>query len=176
MQIGCDLIELFYEPNYEMASLVDSLTDQDWLKNQHRQQTFEVHKETQSIVYIWSDYYDNLDIQIDKNQDRLSELVYYFTERIKSYFKADSTITKLMLAKIPAGGRIAGHYDEGNLELIRRCHYVVKTNANCTFTINGTPYNFIEGAAVEINNQAFHSVENNGSEDRIHLICDILEK
>lgn len=176
MQLGCNLIELFYEPNHEMRILVDSLTAQDWLENQHRQQTFEVHKETQSIVYIWSDEYDNLDVQIDKTQDRLSELVYYFTERIKSYYKNDSTITKLMLAKIPAGGRIAGHYDTGNLEEIRRCHYVIKTNANCTFTIDGTPYNFIEGAAVEINNQSFHSVENNGSEDRVHLICDILER
>ena len=177
MNIGCDFIELFYEPNDEIKSLVDSLTEETWLANQFRQKTFEVHKETNSVVYIWSwNGYDNLDIQRKPSDDRLSQLVYDYANKIKSYFKESSIVTKLMLAKMPAGSRISGHYDLGDLADIRRCHYVVKTNDQCVFTINDTPYNFAEGAAVEINNQAFHAVENYGTTDRVHLICDILER
>ena len=177
MNLNCDLIELFYEPNTEVKSLVNSLTVQDWLKNQHRQQTFEVHKETQSVVYIWSwDNYEDLDIHIHQDENRLSQLVYGYANRIKSHFNQNSIITKLMLAKIPAGGIISEHVDMGNLEHIRRCHYVIKTNNECVFNINGTPYLFQEGAAVEINNQALHSVMNGGTTDRVHLLCDILER
>lgn len=175
MNINNTFIELFYESSADIKALVECLTEEDWLKNQFRQKTFEVHKQTNSIVYIWSSHYDNLEIQIKEDENRLSQAVYSYANKIKSCYKPDSIITKLMIVKMPAKSIIPEHTDLGNLGYIHRCHYVIKTNRMCTFTINDHPYWFKEGSALEINNIAPHSVENNGSTDRVHLICDILE-
>jgi hypothetical protein len=40
------------------------------------------------------------------------------------------------------------------------------------FFQENNPHHFAEGEAVEVNNMGFHSVQNRGSTDRIHLIFE----
>ena len=46
------------------------------------------------------------------------------------------------------------------------------TNDDVTFWVDGKPYHFAEGEAVEVNNMGVHAVENRGTTDRIHLIFE----
>ena len=48
----------------------------------------------------------------------------------------------------------------------------VGTLLNVTFWVDGKPYHFAEGQAVEVNNMGVHAVENRGTTDRIHLIFE----
>jgi aspartyl/asparaginyl beta-hydroxylase (cupin superfamily) len=72
---------------------------------------------------------------------------------------------------------IEKHTDQGELfESSRRIHIPLITNKNVNFHIQDKKYNFSEGCVVEINNLKEHQVENNGEEDRVHLIIDYIPK
>jgi aspartyl/asparaginyl beta-hydroxylase (cupin superfamily) len=59
-----------------------------------------------------------------------------------------------------------------SLEFCNRTHIPIKTNDNVLFTVAGETINMKEGEIWEFNNQKYHSVHNNGDEDRWHLIID----
>lgn len=148
-----------------------------WGEQELRQQQFDVHNETRSILYVWthpSSSYAAPDILINRHINALSEAVWASAERIRNTFGGASRIVRLMLANVPPGGVIKPHFDNGNLKQIHRCHHVITSNEYVEFNIDINTYNFKEGDVFEFNNQKLHSVKNNGSTDRIHLICDIL--
>jgi aspartyl/asparaginyl beta-hydroxylase (cupin superfamily) len=134
---------------------------------------------TRSIIYVWSTFddsdYENVTTIIEPETDNLSKEVWSIGEEIRSHFGENARITKLMLAQLIADGEITAHKDGGNLKKIHRCHYVLKSNDSCIFKIDHKPYSFKEGEVFEFNNQSLHYVKNSGNEDRVHLICDILD-
>lgn len=84
-----------------------------------------------------------------------------------------SEYPRVMLARMPAGGIIKPHRDEfPAAKWPHKIHVPLKTNAGVTFFVDGKPYHFPEGEAVEVNNMAVHAVENRGPGDRIHLIFE----
>lgn len=177
MNIDSDYIDLFFEPSDAIAALVRELSEDDWLVNCYRQNTYPVHRQTNSVVYVWSEHdYNRIESHIKPGYNELSERVYSIAERMRQNWGSGAVITKLMLARPGPGQQIPEHKDGHLLTLIHRCHYVVETNPGCVFTINGVDYRFTEGRAVEINNQAAHSVKNLGPTARVHLICDILPR
>ena len=177
MLLESDYVYLF-KINSQIKELVSSLYEKNWEENDYRQKKFKVHKDTKSIIFVWSGFsdsnYKNVKVLIDRNHSVLSNAVWDIADKIKSKFN-NGRITKLMLAKLNAKASILPHTDGANLAKIRRCHYVVKTNENCIFTIGKNSYNFKENECFEFNNQLEHGVINNG-DPRIHLICDILEE
>ena len=80
---------------------------------------------------------------------------------------------RVMIARTAAGGVIHPHKDQNPAAAWpHKIHVPLKTSEDVVFTIGGTPYHFPEGEAVEVNNLEVHSVENRGTEDRIHLIFE----
>lgn len=172
MDIGVDYKVLF---EYDSNIILESLLEKDesiWYINQYRQNTFDVHKDTESIVYVWRDK-----VEIDSNtNDLLHKEVWKVANLIKNYYGNECTISNLMLAKLKGLAKIEAHTDIGMLSIAHRCHLPIITDKDCKFTINSTPYSFKENIVFEFNNTLVHSVENNSNTDRIHLIVDILER
>lgn len=78
-------------------------------------------------------------------------------------------------ARLPAGKNIGTHADAGYyLCAVHRLHIPIFTNNKCIFKLGSTDFHMEEGYLYEINNQLSHSVENHSSQDRIHLIIDII--
>jgi aspartyl/asparaginyl beta-hydroxylase (cupin superfamily) len=180
MNINTNYKDLLFYNTEKIKKALDEADQKIWELDTFRQRTYDQHKKTQSIVYIWSEaddhHYDNVKIPIPReDSDELNREVYKAADLIKEKFSKNSVITRLMLAKLTKECHIGEHSDPGNLTKIHRCHLPIITNDECLFYINGEPYNFKENFAVEINNQRRHKVYA-GNEDRIHLICDILEK
>jgi hypothetical protein len=177
MNIGVSYRELFrYDPSV-LEELLGKVNADIWEKNDFRQTTFEVHRKTKSIVYVWShpsdDEYAAIETHIDRTEPLHAE-VWKAATTIRDYYSSDATITKLMLAKLSPRSDIREHYDGGNLARIHRCHLPIITNAACTFLIDGTPHHFGPTGVVEINNQLLHGFVNDSDKDRVHLICDVL--
>ena len=77
------------------------------------------------------------------------------------------------LVRLNAGGSISQHQDNNfSLTHSHRVHVPVITNDDVTFTVGSESINMRPGEVIEINNRRLHSVENNGSEHRVHLILD----
>jgi aspartyl/asparaginyl beta-hydroxylase (cupin superfamily) len=81
-----------------------------------------------------------------------------------------------MLAKLKAGTVIPRHMDKGPLTAkTHRIHVPVITNEGCIFNVGNESMNLKSGQIWVIDNvNRYHSVENTGHDDRVHLIIDAI--
>jgi hypothetical protein len=147
-----------------------------WEENQARQQDYDVHRSTESVVLIFTDGSGWPDITITRESgwDLLAELaVPLMTDIIRRHYPPGGTIVRAMAAKLLPGEVILPHRDSHpSFHYGHRIHIPIKTNPRVRFMIEGRPYQMEVGQAYEINNQKTHSVMNKGNEDRINFIFD----
>jgi len=147
-----------------------------WHEDEFRQQTYDVHNETESIVLVFTDgsNWPNSDIRKEPGWDRIADVaVPVMHEIIDRHYPKGGTIIRAMAAKLIAGGKIKPHCDtHPSFRCGHRIHVPITTNHRVRFMIDGRPYQLEVGQAYEINNQKQHSVMNKGAEDRITFIFD----
>jgi hypothetical protein len=160
-------------------ALIEAILAQEkaaWLEEEHRQQAYDVHRETESIVLVFVDLNDwpRIDVKKKPGWDRLADVaVPVMHDIIGRFYPPGGTIIRAMAAKLLAGGKIKPHKDtHPSFHHGHRIHVPVTTNPRVRFMIDGRPYQFLVGEAYEINNQKKHSVMNKGQEDRISFIFD----
>lgn len=82
---------------------------------------------------------------------------------------------RILLIKLEANKNVTEHTDSGDyLNTVRRFHIPIITNDKVFYTVNNEKINMKEGQCWEINNRKPHSVDNDSSKDRIHLLIDIM--
>jgi hypothetical protein len=83
-------------------------------------------------------------------------------------------VNKCLIPRMRPGTTIPEHTDLSVVfNVSHRIHVPLVTNPDVYFMIDGERCVMEEGNAYEINNKVMHSVENRGSETRIHLLFDI---
>ena len=147
-----------------------------WAEQAIRQQTYEVHKDTESIVMLFCDeeWPEEGEIYRDSGWDHLADVAMpVIDDIIEKYYPPGGTLLRAMAAKLKVQGRIRPHRDTlRSFHMGHRIHVPITTNSAVRFTIAGKPYPFEPGKAYEVNNQKIHSVVNLGREDRITFIFD----
>lgn len=147
-----------------------------WTEQAIRQQTYEVHRDTQSIVMLFCDegWPDDGELYRESGYERLADVATPVIDAIISAcYDSGGIVLRAMAAKLVAGGRILPHRDSlASFHIGHRIHIPITSNPGVRFTIAGKPYPFDLGFAYEINNQQKHSVMNLGDEDRITFIFD----
>lgn len=99
-----------------------------------------------------------------------------FDSIVTQYNFINPVYPKVMLARLAAGHCIDKHTDGAGSNLVtHKIHLPIQTNPKALFTANGVMMHLEEGYAYEVNNVAPHSVENQGDEDRIHLIFEVFD-
>lgn len=160
-----------------LSEAVLGLPESAWLENERRQQDYEVHRQTQSIVLVFCDG-PMSDLAIEKREgwDVLADVaVPVMHELIERHYPPGGTIIRAMAAKLLAGGRINPHFDSHpTFRKSHRIHVPITTNNRVRFMIDGRPYRLNVGEAYEINNQKTHSVMNSGTDDRVTFIFDYM--
>ncbi len=147
-----------------------------WHEQLYRQQEYDVHRQTESIVLVFINLEVWPDIEIHKEPgwDRLAAAaVPVMHGIIERHYPPGGAIVRAMAAKLLAGGKIAPHVDtHPSFHRGHRIHVPITTNPRVRFMIDGRPHQLQVGQAYEINNQKNHSVMNKGAEDRITFIFD----
>ena len=160
----------------DLRDAVLALPAKAWLENQQRQQDYDVHKCTESIVLIFTDGEGWPDITLTRESgwELLADVAVPLMESIiLRRYTLGGTIIRAMLAKLPPGEIIKPHRDQHpSFHHSHRIHVPIKTNPRVRFMIDGRPYGMEVGEAYEINNQKLHSVMNKGEEERINFIFD----
>ena len=163
----------------DTTALREAILSQDeaaWHEDQYRQQSYEVHDQTQSIVLVFTDgeNWPESDVRKEPGWDRLADVaVPVMHEIIRKHYPAGGTIIRAMAANLVAGGKIKPHHDRHpSFHCGHRIHIPITTNPRVRFMIDGRPYQLQVGQAYELNNQKQHSVMNKGTEDRITFIFD----
>jgi len=164
-----------------MDALAEAILAQDeaaWNENVQRQNDYEVHEQTRSIVLLFADVGDWPAIEVSKQPgwERLAKVaVPVMHEIIGKWYPPGGTFIRAMAAKLLAGGRILPHRDSHpSFGAGHRIHVPIVTNPRVRLMIDGRPYQLEVGQAYEINNQKVHSVMNKGAADRINFIFDYL--
>jgi hypothetical protein len=81
---------------------------------------------------------------------------------------------RVLLINLSANKDVSEHTDKGDyLSTVRRFHIPIITNDLVSYTVNGERINMKQGECWEINNLKSHSVLNDSSIDRVHLLIDI---
>ncbi|MAD06953.1 MAG: hypothetical protein CMP86_06045 [Gammaproteobacteria bacterium] len=146
-----------------------------WKEQPLRQQNYEVHRDTESIVLLFCDEsWPEGEVYKEKGWDRLSDLAMPLAHDVlDKYYPPGGQIIRAIAAKLKSGGRIVPHRDTlPSFRMGHRIHIPITTNSAVQFNIGGKPCRLEVGNAYEINNQARHSVMNLGKEDRITFIFD----
>jgi len=172
------------EPLKELGPVtVDALRDailkqeeQAWHEQEKRQNDYEVHRQTESIVLVFTDGSGWPSIEVSKQPgwDRLAEAAVPIMHGIiERCYPPGGTIIRAMAAKLLAGSIIRPHKDSHpSFHHSHRIHVPITTNPRVRFMIDGRPYKLQVGQAYELNNQRLHSVMNKGPDDRITFIFD----
>jgi len=146
-----------------------------WREQAVRQQLYEVHKDTESIVMLFcEESWPDGEIYREAGWARLSDVATPLMDHIiHTYYEPGGIVLRAMAARLNARGRINPHRDSlQSFHLGHRIHVPITTSSGVRYTISGKPYAFEAGNAYEINNQKLHSVLNMGSEPRISFIFD----
>lgn len=165
----------------KIDALRDAILGQDqdaWHEERYRQTSYEVHKETESIVLVFTtgEGWPDIEVRKEPGWDRLADVaVPVMHDIIERCYPKGGTIIRAMAAKLLINGKIRPHKDSHpSFHAGHRIHVPITTNPRVRFIIDGRPYRFEPGFAYELNNQLMHSVANKGREDRITFIFDYL--
>ncbi|MGH8222026.1 MAG: aspartyl/asparaginyl beta-hydroxylase domain-containing protein [Woeseiaceae bacterium] len=163
----------------DVAALRETILAQEddaWLEDKYRQEAFEVHHATQSIVMLFVDIdrWPEIVVRKEPGWPRLSDVALpLMNDIIGRHYPPGGTVIRAVAAKLLAGGKITPHVDRHpSFHCGHRVHVPITTNPRVRFMIDGQPYQFEIGEAYEVNNQKSHSVMNKGKEDRITFIFD----
>ncbi|MDX1509187.1 MAG: aspartyl/asparaginyl beta-hydroxylase domain-containing protein [Woeseiaceae bacterium] len=178
MNIGERLRELGEVDTTALTEAILNLDERAWHEEEYRQEAFEVHRQTQSVVLVFVnlDNWPNLEVQKEPGWDRLADVAMpVMHDIIDRCYPKGGAIIRAMAAKLLAGGRITPHTDSHpSFHIGHRIHVPITTNKRVRFMIDGKPHRLEVGKAYEINNQMNHGVMNKGSEDRITFIFDYI--
>lgn len=163
----------------DSAALIEAILAQEetaWREDEYRQQVYDVHRQTESIVLVFADLDDwpKFDVRKEPGWDRLADVaVPVMHDIIGRSYPRGGTIIRAIAAKLLAGCKITPHVDSHpSFHRGHRIHVPITTNPRVRFMIDGRPHQLQVGQAYEINNQKSHSVMNKGKEDRITFIFD----
>ena len=176
MDIEGSLRELGAVDSQPLIQAVLSQDEEVWKENQYRQNAYEVHTQTESMVMVFCDGWPEMTVTKEPAWDLLKEAaVPLMRHIIKNFYPEGGTVIRAMAAKLIAGGVISPHRDtHQTFTHSHRIHIPITSNPGVRFMINGRPHRLKVGQAYEINNQKNHSVMNSSKEDRITFIFDYL--
>jgi hypothetical protein len=147
-----------------------------WQANEYRQQAYDVHYNTQSLVMLFTEAKDwpQLTVSREAGWDILAATAQPLIDQIiAQHYAPGGVVIRAMAARLVSGCVIKPHVDaHPSFHQGHRIHIPITTNPRVRFSIDGRPYQFQVGQAYEINNQLMHSVMNKGTEDRITFIFD----
>jgi len=162
----------------DISALRDAILAQPpvaWQEQLSRQQTYEVHRDTESIVLLFcEESWPDGEIYREPGWDRLADVALPLINKvIETWYEPGGTILRIMAAKLKVNGRIRPHRDTlRSFRMGHRVHIPITSSEYVRFTIAGKPFAFEPGNVYELNNQLVHSVVNMGDEDRITFIFD----
>jgi hypothetical protein len=156
-----------------LKDAVLALRPEAWLEDDTRQKSFEQHKQTRSLVVLFSNTWPDPVVERRPAAEHIgAEADALMSQIIAAHYPPGGRIIRAIVANLKAGGRIALHKDaHPSFAASHRIHVPLVTNPDVDFVIRGLSNHLDEGIAYEVSNLDFHAVTNRGP-DRLHFIFD----
>lgn len=160
-----------YQP---LKQAVANLPAEAWLEGQGRQNHYDVHRQTESVVLVWCEEQPAIPTYEGKGWPRLANVAVPLMEDIQNrFYETGGRVYRAMVAKLTPEAKIDPHVDQGeSFATSHRIHVPLETNPGVQFKIGGRNFHLEEGIAYEVSNLDPHAVMNRGLRDRLHFIFD----
>lgn len=161
-----------------LADLIEQLTEDDWTEFDQRQQTFTVHRSTQTIPLLYDEDMRHTNPTAWPRLEEFKPVLQPILDAIEANYSAgqpdsDGYFVRIILTRLSPGSTIDRHRDKGeSLMRSHRHHFAIATNPLVDFFIGGQQHHFAAGEIWEINNRQYHAVRNLSYRPRVHLVVD----
>ena len=171
-----------------LRATVAAFDEDIWRADDSRQMAFSAHASTQTLKLIADADFRHSDPTVHPPFLALEPLLHPLMDHIRGAYlqtlrqrrvaeaNGPGYFIRALLTRLPAGGEIRPHIDEG--ESLKRCHRIhvpVISNRGALFMVGNLKFHMPEGEMWEINNRRTHAVRNTGDEARVHLIFDYVQ-
>lgn len=141
MDIEGRIRELGSVDSNALASAILDLDESAWLENSHRQRAYKEHRDTESVVLVFTNSEAWPELRVEKQQgwDHLIDVAGpLMHEIIREHYSPGGTIVRAMAAKLKAGGKIRPHVDaHPSFSIGHRIHVPITTNPRVRFMYDG---------------------------------------
>jgi hypothetical protein len=160
----------------QLIDQINQVTDTQWRENKLRQQKFEVHYQTESLLLKFCDLDNWPTIKVTDDplwQVYKDDVEPIIKQVIDNHYEPGGKVIRAVFAKLNPNGIIKPHVDtHPSFAIGHRVHVPITTNDRVRFTIGGRPHHLEVGTIYEVNNLKQHSVMNKGKTPRVTLIFD----
>lgn len=145
-----------------------------WHADDRRQNEYEVHAQTQSIILVFFRGWPQVEVSHAGGWDAYADVVMPVMEEIVAkHYPPGGMVLRVMFARLLPGCRIEPHVDRHqSFSVAHRIHVPLVTNPGVEFIVGMERIPPVAQHAFEINNSLPHGVTNRGDTARIHLIFD----
>jgi hypothetical protein len=157
-----------------LIASVAALDDAVWLRDERRQQDYDVHAQTRSLILLFCTGWPTLQVSRASGWELLSaDAVPVMDSILNGNYPPGGRILRAMMARLPPGGRIARHKDSHpSFAIAHRIHVPLLTNPDVEFIVGDERVPPRPQFAFELNNHMYHQVANRGTTPRVHFIFD----
>lgn len=172
-----------------IKALIAGVESERWENEAVRQQLYEAHRDTQSILLVHDSDFRHTKPTRQPALQTFEPVIRPVLAIIADFYDESPKGMELRkkfgigyfiranLARLLPGATVAEHRDMNfSFTHSHRVHVPIFTNDQVRFTVGGEVLNIPEGEIYEINNRRMHSVCNGGDEPRVHLILDYVLK
>jgi hypothetical protein len=145
-----------------------------WQGDTRRQNDYEVHAQTQSIVLVFFTGWPQVEVFHAAGWADFADVTMPVIEEIVArHYPPGGMLLRAMFARLPPKCRIDPHVDRhASFSVAHRIHVPLVTNPDVEFIVGMEHIAPVPHHAFELNNAMPHGVTNHGDTARIHLIFD----
>jgi len=143
-----------------------------WYADHRRQDDYEVHAQTQSIILVFFTGWPEVHVTHAPGWDGFHDVAMPVIDHlVSSHYAPGGLVLRVVLARLLPGKCIDLHYDRHPSFSIAH-HVPLLTNPDVEFIVGPQRIAPLAHHAFELNNKMPHSVANRGSTPRVHLLFD----
>ena len=159
---------------FRLAERVRKADERVWAADNRRQDDYEVHAQTQSIILVFFTGWPEVHVAHAGGWDGFGDVALpVMNALVARHYPPGGLVLRAVLARLPPGCHIDNHIDSHpSFSIAHRIHVPVLTNPEVDFVVGDERIAIAPGQAFELNNKMPHRVENRGTTARVHLIFD----
>jgi hypothetical protein len=174
VQIDTAIRPLGFVDSSRLIERVLATEERAWYTDNRRQDDYEVHAQTQSIILVFFTGWPEVHVTHAHAWDAFNDVTMPIIDQIvATHYPPGGLILRAVLARVLPDCSIDAHVDQhSSFSISHRIHVPLVTNPKVQFMVGSERIATQPGQAFELNNKLPHSVENHGDTARIHLIVD----
>jgi hypothetical protein len=174
MQLDSPVRRLGFVDSERLIARVAATKEAAWYADARRQDDYEVHAQTQSIILVFFTGWPEVQVTHASGWNSFGDVTMPVMENlVAKYYPPGGMVLRVVLARLLPGCQIDTHWDKHpSFSVSHRIHVPLLTNPDVEFMVGTTRITTEPQQAFELNNKLPHSVTNRGTTPRVHLIFD----